>query len=376
MYYKNAYIYCRDFTFHKGAFQVIDGKFGQILPEVVPEDAIDLDGAFVIPGLIDIHSHGNSGADFSDGDYDSLKKMAAYYAQSGITSFAPTSMTLPYEDLDKAFSNACQLNAEAPLGHAALRGIHMEGPYLSYEKRGAQNADYLKNPDVSGFMALQKHCNGLIRIVDIAPELPGATDFIREVQSDCAVSVAHTNANYEQAKAAFDAGAIHLTHLFNVMPNLHHRTPGVIPAASENPKVRAELICDGLHVHPAMVRLAFSLFGSDRIILISDSGRCCGMDDGSKFEIGGQTAQLKDGIAKLPDGTIACSAVNLYQCMCNAIRFGIPKEDAIRAATYNPACAIGADQLVGSIESDKIADFLVCSPDFLQKQVFLAGKPL
>ena len=373
MYYKNAYIYCRDFTFRKGAFQVTDGKFGAILPEAVPADAIDLQGSLVIPGLVDIHTHGNSGADFSDGDYEGLKRMAAYYAQAGVTSFAPTSMTLPYAELEKAFDNARLLAEEAPRGHAVPRGIHMEGPFLSYEKRGAQNAAYLKKPDIDNFKALQERCGGLIRIVDIAPELPGAIDFIREAQADCTVSVAHTDADYDCAKAAFTAGATHLTHLFNVMSPLHHRAPGIIPAAAENRCVRAELICDGLHIHPAMVRLAFQIFGSERIVLISDSGRCCGMEDGSEFELGGQTAKLEGCAARLPDGTIACSAVDLYQCMCNAIRFGIAKEDAIRTATYNPAYAIGADKLVGSIEAGKIADFLICSPDFLQKRVFLAG---
>ncbi len=376
MFYKNALIYCRDFQFRKGAFQVTDGKFGAILPESVPEDAIDLQGALVIPGLVEIHSHGNCGADFSDGDYEGLKKMAAYYAREGVTSFAPASMTLPYSDLQKAFANAQQLAKEAPEGAAILRGIHMEGPYFSHGKRGAQNADYLKKPDLAGFVALQKSCGGLVRIVDIAPELPGAIDFIKEAKIDCTVSVAHTDANYDCAKSAFEAGATHLTHLYNAMPGIHHRNPGVIPAAAENPNVRAELICDGLHVHPAMVRLAFGMFGGDRMILVSDSGRCCGMEDGATFQLGGQTAKLENGIAKLPDGTIACSAINLYQGMCNAIRFGISKEDAIRAATYNPACAIGADKVVGSIETGKVADFLVCSPDFAQKRVFLAGKEL
>jgi len=376
MYYKNAWVYCADFRFHKGAFQVTDGKFGRILPDAVPEDAIDLQDALVIPGLVEIHSHGNSGADFSDGDYEGLKKMAAYYAKSGITSFAPASMTLPYADLQKAFANARRLAVETPRGLSVLRGIHMEGPYFSCKKRGAQNAEYLKTPDLAGFLALQKSCGGLVKIVDIAPELPDATEFIREAQKDCIVSVAHTDADYGCAKDAFDAGATHLTHLFNAMPGLHHRNPGVIPAAAENPNVRAELICDGLHVHPVMVRLAFGLFGSDRIILISDSGRCCGMKDGSTFQLGGQTAQLSDGIARLPDGTIACSAIDLYQGMVNAIRFGISKEDAIRAATYNPARAIGADKAVGSIETGKVADFLICNADFTEKRVFLAGKEI
>ena len=376
MYYKNARIYCSDFTFRTGAFEVVDGKFGQILPDVVPEDAIDLQGATVIPGLIEIHSHGNCGADFSDGEYEVLKAMAAYYAKEGITSFAPASMTLPYETLERSFGKARRLKEEAPAGHAVLRGIRMEGPYFSYKKRGAQNPNYLKEPDIAGFNALQEKCGNLVKMVDVAPELPGAVEFITAVKDSCAVSVAHTDASYDQAKEAFEAGATHVTHLFNAMPAIHHRNPGVIPAAAENPNVRAEVICDGLHVHPAMVRFAFSAFGKERIVLISDSGRCCGMPEGSRFMMGGQEATLCNGVALLADGTIAGSSINLYQGMVNAIRFRIPEEDAVRAASYNPACAIGVDDLVGSIETGKIADFLVCSSDYSQKQVYIAGNKL
>ena len=376
MFYRNARIFCSDFTFREGAFEVADGRFGAILPEQIPEDAIDLQGATVIPGLVDVHSHGNSGADFSDGDYEGLKQMAAYYATVGVTSFAPASMTLPYDVLAKAFANAKRLTQEKPAGLAVLRGIHMEGPYFSYNKRGAQNPDYLKAPDYEGFKALQEGCGGLVRIVDIAPELPGAEDFIRQAKESCTVSVAHTEATYDDARMAFSAGATHLTHLYNAMPAIHHRNPGTIPAAAENPNVRAELICDGLHAHPAMVRFAFNLFGGARMVLISDSGRCCGMPNGSKFDLGGQDAWLVDGVARLADGTIACSATNLYDCMVNAIRFGIAEEDAVRAASYNPACAIGADALVGSIETGKAADFLVCSADYKERRVFLAGQEL
>ena len=240
---------------------------------------------------------------------------------------------------------------------------------------GAQNADYLKEPDFEGFKALQEGCGGLIRIVDIAPELPGAAEFVEKASKLCTVSIAHTDSDYDHAKAAYDAGATHLTHLYNAMPGIHHRNPGVIPAAVENENVLAEVICDGLHVHPASIRLAFSMF-KNRMILVSDSGRCCGMPEGSKFELGGQDAWLIEGVARLADGTIACSATNLYDCMVNAIRFNVPEEEAVRAASWNPACAIGADKVVGSIEEGKIADYIVCNADYTGRRVFLAGKEI
>jgi len=376
MFYKNARIFASDFQFHLGAFEVRDGLFGEVLPENVPADAIDLKGAPVIPGLVEVHSHGNSGADFSDGDYEGLKRMAKYYAQCGATSFAPASMTLPYDVLEKAFATGKRLVEEQPAGHARFMGIQMEGPYFSYKKRGAQNPDYLKEPDFEGFKKLYDECGGLIRIVDIAPELPGAAEFVAKAKDYCTVSIAHTDCTYDDARAAVDAGVTHLTHLYNAMPGIHHRNPGAIPAGVENENVQAEIICDGFHIHPASVRLAFAMF-KNRMILVSDSGRCTGQPEGYQFDLGGQMAELRGGVAKLVGtDTIACSASDMWKCLTNTISWGVPETEAVRAATYNPAKALGALDKIGSIETGKYADFIVCTPDYSEKTVYIGGEAI
>jgi len=373
MLYKNGFIFV-DGAFRHGSFRVEDGRFAEVLDCVPETEGIDLDGAYVIPGLIDVHNHGNSGADFSDGDYEGLVAMARYLASNGITSFAPASMTLPYEVLEKAFATGVKLKEEKPEGCSRIMGIQMEGPYFSYAKRGAQNPDYLMEPDFDGFRKLYDGCGGLIRIVDIAPELPGAAEFVAKAKELCTVSIAHTDSDYDCAKAAVDAGVTHLTHLYNAMPAIHHRNPGVIPACVENGNVQAEIICDGYHIHPSSVRLAFTMF-KNRMILISDSGRCAGQPEGYQFDLGGQMAEIRGGVAKLVGSeTIACSAANLWSCLVNTISWGVPKEEAILAATYNPAKALGCEAEVGSIAAGKRADFVICDENLARKQVFIAGE--
>ena len=372
MRYENGWIFA-DGRFARGGFSVENGRFAHVL-EDVPGPAEDLDGALVIPGLVDIHVHGCAGADFSDGDYAGLVRMARYLARRGVTSFAPASMTLPYDALDKAFHAAARLRREGLADGARLMGIQMEGPFLSREKRGSQNPAYLRLPDWDRFLRLYDAAEGLLRIVDVAPELPGAVEFTRRASEKCRVSVAHTAAGYDQAAAVFDAGATHLTHLFNAMSGIHHRHPGPIGAASERENVTAELICDGIHVHPSAVRMAFRLFPG-RICLISDALRCCGMPDGS-YSLGGQEILLTGGVARLTGGAIAGSAADLYQCMRRAVSFGIPREQAVWAATALPARVIGRESETGAIADGRAADFVICGGELEPEAVYLGGKRL
>jgi len=206
--------------------------------------------------------------------------------------------------------------------------------------------------------------------------LPGAAEFVEKASKLCTVSIAHTDSDYDHAKAAVDAGVTHLTHLYNAMPGIHHRNPGAIPAGVENAKVQAEIIADGFHIHPASVRLAFTMF-KNRMILVSDSGRCTGQPEGYQFDLGGQMAELRGGVAKLVGTeTIACSASNMWACLCNVLSWGIPEDEAVRAASYNPAKALGAQDKIGSIETGKYADFIITNADYSEKRVFIGGKEI
>lgn len=338
--------------------------------------AVDARGCYVIPGLVDIHFHGCMGADFSDGSVEGLHRIAAYEAARGVTSICPASMTLPFDVLCGAFATAAAFSPGDD--EAGLVGINMEGPYISPRKVGAQNPAFVRRASIEEFDALQEAAGGLVRLVDVAPEEPGNLDFIEKVAGGgpggVRVSIAHTCADYACAAVAFEHGARHMTHLFNAMPGLHHREPGPIAAAAERDDVTAELICDGVHVHPAMVRLAFDLFGEDRVILISDTMRACGLADGS-YDLGGQQVDVRGPRATLADGTLAGSVSDLMSCMRTAVlEMGIPLPAAVRAATVNPARAIGIDGRRGSIEPGKLADAVLLDKGTLEvRGVLLRG---
>ena len=330
---------------------------------------IDAAGCYLIPGLIDLHTHGAVGQDFSDGSSEGMRLMAAYYASHGVTSFCATTLTLGEEAITAAMR--CIRDYQRTAADARCVGVYLEGPFLSYAKRGAQAAESLHTPDTGMFHRLNKASGNRVKLVGIAPELPGAMDFIREVSKTCAVSIAHSTADYATAMEAYAAGATQATHLFNGMNPLHHREPAVIGAAFDS-GAYAEVICDGIHLHPSVIRIAFRLYG-ERLVLVSDSVRCAGMPNGD-YVLGGQAFTVKDGKATLADGTLAGSSIQLLQAVQNAIAFGIPPEKAVAAATIAPAKAIGIDADVGSLSVGKRADMLILDSGFQLVATIINGE--
>ena len=330
---------------------------------------VDAGGRYLVPGFVDVHTHGAMNEDFSDGKPEGLPKMSRYYAQNGVTSFLATTMTLKEETLLPAMEAI--RNFVRPADGAKCAGIHLEGPFLSYAKRGAQAAENLHAPDAGMFHRLNAASGGMVRLVTVAPEEPGAMDFIREVSRVCTVSLGHTTADYDTAAAAFEAGATHATHLFNGMPAFAHRAPGVVGAAFDH-NATAELICDGLHIHPSAIRVAKQLFGKN-LVVISDSLRCAGMPDG-EYELGGQPIEMKNGRATLlGTDTLAGSSTNLLAEVKNLVSFGFALEDAIYAVTEAPARAVRLEQHIGSIAVGKQADLLLLNEALELEQVYVDG---
>ncbi|MDD3186009.1 MAG: N-acetylglucosamine-6-phosphate deacetylase [Anaerostipes sp.] len=346
-------------------------KIVSSIDELTDQTKVDVSGYKILPGLIDVHSHGAMGHDFGDTSVENLKEILKFQLKHGITSYCPTSMTLSKDMLKEIFQTVTKV--EPSKDYADIAGINMEGPFISMEKKGAQNKDYVSKPDIQFFQECMEASGNKIKLITIAPEIEGALELIKEISKVTNVSIGHSNAEYDDTKKAFLAGASHITHLYNAMPPLHHRKPGVIGAALENENCMVELISDGFHIHPAMVRDTFHMFGGDRVVLISDSMRAAGLESGT-FELGGQMVTVKDGKALLSDGTIAASITNLYDCMCRAISFGIKEQDAIFAATRNPAKSIGIYEHTGSIVPGKVADLLVVDQEYKLHKICHLGQ--
>lgn len=368
MILKNTVYYNKAFLPQKGDLAVENGVLAQVGGSI-PGRGIDLSGCTVVPGLIDIHTHGAMGGDTCDAKEKSLAGMSQHLARHGVTSFCPTTMTLPFDQLAQSLRVARDYHGYEC--GAYIHGVNMEGPYISAAKKGAQCGDYIRKPDFEEFLKLHEICP--VCLVDVAPEAEGANEFAARAKAYSTVSAAHTNSDYETAARAFEAGFSHATHLFNAMTQLNSRAPGVVGAVFDSDSVTAELICDGFHIAPATLRIAFQILGEERSVIVSDAMMASGLADGD-FELGGQKVYVRDGKALLADGTIAASTTNLYDEFRNVLRFGIPFRQALKSCTINPARVIHADRETGSIAQGKRADLLVLDRDMEIRMVIIRGE--
>lgn len=376
MIIKNAYVYKEDYKFYKDDIFVSNSKITQDNCDMrntsSAEEVIDASGLYAIPGLIDIHFHGCRGYDFCDGTIDALDEITRYQGKNGVTAICPATMSLPEYELAKIMKTAKDYDNKEG---AILCGINMEGPFISKEKKGAQYDKYIIKPNLSMYRRLKKISANMIKLVEVAPEEEGAMDFIQAVKDEVVVSIAHTVADYDTAIRAFKAGAKHVTHFYNAMPPFSHREPGVIGAASDTKDIYVELICDGVHIHPSVVRATFNFMTDERIVLISDSMEATGMPDG-RYMLGGQEVILKGNKPTLAvDGSIAGSATNLMDCMRNLVKnMGVTIEQAVKTASVNPAKAIGVFDEYGSLEPGKIANIVLLDQELNIKAVYIKGK--
>lgn len=376
MVIKNGNIFTKDGRFQKGHVYIREDRIEKLVyiqeAEEVFEGEMDAEGLYIVPGLVDIHFHGAKGYDFCEATTEAFSNLEEYQMQYGITTVFPATMTLDESILQKILMKAGEYVRSE--GKGVIEGITLEGPFLSEAKKGAQNRAYLKKPDVNFYRKMQKISKNLIKQVAIAPEEDENMAFITEISKETTVSVAHSTADYEMASKAFQSGANHVTHLFNGMNPFLHREPGIVGAALDNKSVYVELIGDGVHIHPSVVRTVFQLFGPERICMISDSLSATGMPDG-EYCLGGQKVLKKGETATLEDGTLAGSVSNLYECMKKAVhKMQIPLEQAILSCTKTPAKSLGVDDNCGSLEENRKADILILDPDLNIKNVMKNGK--
>lgn len=351
-----------DLRVENGKITAMD-KWGRI-PANPGEEVLDLKGKVLAPGAIDNHIHGAMGVDTMDASEEALQTISRFLASKGVTSFLPTTMTMAVEHLEPVFKLYPDLDG------AEMLGFHMEGPFINAEKKGAQNEAYVRRATIEEMRAYD--AQDRIKIITMAPEEPGALDFIRELSEQYVLSIGHTTADYDTSVAAIRAGAKTVTHCFNAMPPLHHRNPGVMGAAVKE-GIYGEMISDGMHIHPAVVYANYKMLGADRMIIVSDSLRAAGLEDG-EYDLGGQLMDVKDGVARTKEGNLAGGTSNVWQNMRNCIEFGIPEPDAIRMASLTPASLIGIQDRKGSLAIGKDADIVVASQDLSVESVYLKGK--
>lgn len=374
MLFYNGTIFCGG-TFQKADVRTQGERIVSVSPSLEKmdgEEAVDLQGKWLLPGFFDVHTHGRDGADFSDAPVPELVRIRDSYARCGVTSLLATTMTME-ENYSRAMLKRIRSAIEEKSGGSRIWGINLEGPFLGPDKKGCHDPQYLRKPDIAWFEELDACAGGHIRLVDLDPTLEGAMDFIRTYAGKKKLSIAHTGADYETACKAVDAGADHVTHLYNAMNGLHHREPGVVGMVQDR-EVWAELICDGVHVHPAVIRLTFAS-NARKLCIVSDSLSAAGLGDGV-YSLGGLTVHVNGRRATLADGTLACSVSNVFEECRNVISFGILPEEAIAAASLNPAKAMGLEDEIGDIRPGLLADLLIVSPQMELERVYIGGKEI
>ncbi|MCD7723813.1 MAG: N-acetylglucosamine-6-phosphate deacetylase [Clostridiales bacterium] len=369
MLLKNVCFYNELFEKEVADIQIDGGKISAV--GVIAGPGRDMGEFTALPGFVDIHIHGCAGADASDGTAESLEKMSKHLAKCGVTSFCPTTMTLPLERLEQIAENIASFKS----AWAKIAGINFEGPFIAKSKKGAQNEAYIAPADCESARRLYDAGAGLMKLITIAPEAFDSGEFIKTVSKYCTVAIGHSAASGSECKAAIDAGVTHATHLFNAMTPMTHREPGIAGTALDCESVTCELICDLHHVCPAVLRNAFKILGEDRACVISDSMRAAGLGTG-EFELGGQRVFVKEGdcVARLENGTIAASVTNMFEEFKNLLQIGISFKTALKACTINPARVIGEDKNIGSIAPGKAADIVFVDKELNIREVYIDGK--
>ena len=335
---------------------------------------IEAQNKFIVPGYIDIHVHGGGGSDVMDGEYEAIKQVATTHSRFGTTAFLPTTMTMTKDKIIKSLKSIHEARLKGT-GTAEILGIHLEGPYINPEKKGAQKEEDIKKVSVEEFLEFNQASGNLIRLVTTAPEMPGAIDFIRWLhQQGIIVSVGHSNATYEQVQEGIQAGLSHVTHIFNAMRGLHHREPGVVGAALSSTKLIVEMIADGIHLHPIILKMLTQIKESEKLVLITDAMRATGFKEGT-YDLGGQEVIVTQGQAKLKNGTLAGSVLTMDKAVKNLVtKVGISLLSAVQMASYNPAKCLGIDDKKGSLELYKDADIVILNKNLETELTMVAGK--
>lgn len=332
---------------------------------------IDGKGQYLSPGFIDIHNHGNSGYDFMDATEEAIENISKYHFKNGVTSFLGTVLTQSYENMVDTVRNITEYKKNT---YSQLLGIHLEGPFFSLSKKGAQPEKYIKEADINFIKRIVDISGNKLKMVSIAPEKEGALELISYMtDNNITVSMAHSNATYDEAIKGINNGATIATHLYNGMRNFTHREPGIIGASLTNDRVFCEIIYDRIHLHDAAVEIALKMKTKDKIILVSDAMRAAGLNDGI-YDLGGQEVIVKKGAARLKDGNLAGSTLNLRTAVYNMIKYlNVPVCDAVRMASLTPATAINIENKKGSIDIGKDADLILFDDDINIKIVVNAG---